>query len=108
MRRRPVAVWVGGWVWEGGRQRPMWRPDVCAGRRHLPPSVRPQIKQMWPTLFQQPDYVLRYMTMVEIMAPIFQMDMYNRFIGPSLYDAFAGEPGYCQVGTAPAYCPVAG
>ncbi|KFM26396.1 hypothetical protein F751_4889 [Auxenochlorella protothecoides] len=46
----------------------------------------------WRLMYQQPDKVLRYVSFVEIMAPIFTMrdGFYDEFIVPTLYDAYTG------------------
>jgi hypothetical protein len=47
----------------------------------------------WTILYQDPQYVLRFTSFIEIMAPIFRMDFFNGLVGPSLYNAYYGESG---------------
>lgn len=41
-------------------------------------------------LYNDPENVLRYVSFVEIMAPMFRMDFFENVIAPSLWNAFAG------------------
>ncbi|PSC68261.1 Sorbitol dehydrogenase [Micractinium conductrix] len=41
-------------------------------------------------VFQQKDSILRFSTFVEIMAPAFEMNFFDSFIRPSLYNAYVG------------------
>ncbi len=54
-------------------------------------SVGVQVYTFWKILYQNPLYVLRYTTFIEIMAPMFRMDMFNGLVGPSLHNAYYGE-----------------
>lgn len=60
-----------------------------------PPHPQPlsQSFSYWRLMYQQPDKVLRYVSFVEIMAPIFTMrdGFYDDFIVPTLYDAYTGN-----------------
>jgi hypothetical protein len=45
----------------------------------------------WDLLYSnRPETVLRYVTFVEIMAPIFSMDFFNGVVQPSLWNAYTG------------------
>eukprot|EP00887_Chlorella_sp_A99_P005466 scaffold1.g5466.t1 len=57
------------------------QPSICPAHWSTTP---------YPVLFQQPQNVLRYTTMVEIMAPVFEMGMFDGFIRPTLHDAYVG------------------
>lgn len=48
----------------------------------------------WRMMYQQRAHVLRYVTFVEIMAPIFTTrdGFYEEFVVPTFYDSFSGEP----------------
>lgn len=45
---------------------------------------------IWPYVTQQRDSLLRYVTFIEVQAPIFQMHAFNNFIGPSMAKARIG------------------
>lgn len=44
----------------------------------------------WKILYQQSQNILRFTTMIEIMAPTFDMDYFQNFIRPSLHNAHVG------------------
>lgn len=44
----------------------------------------------WRYLHQHPASVLRFITFVEIMAPVFEMNFFQGLVRPTLYNAFAG------------------
>jgi len=44
----------------------------------------------WAYLYQNPGSILRYITFVEIMAPMFDMGFFQGLVGPSLWNAYAG------------------
>ncbi|KAL6776593.1 hypothetical protein ACKKBG_A21770 [Auxenochlorella protothecoides x Auxenochlorella symbiontica] len=57
------------------------QPSVC----NEPGSWTP-----YRALFTVRSMVLRYVNMVEIMAPIFEMEMFDRMVRPTLFDAYFG------------------
>ncbi|GAB4822225.1 hypothetical protein N2152v2_009271 [Parachlorella kessleri] len=59
----------------------MAQPSICR---------RPGVHSNWELLYQRPSFVLRFTSFVEIMAPIFDMDLYNGLIAPSCYNAHFG------------------
>jgi hypothetical protein len=71
------------------------RACVCWHTRWglLTPGCQLQAYTVYKILYQRPQYTLRYTTFMEIMAPIFRMDVFNGLIGPTLHNVHTGVLG---------------
>ena len=59
----------------------MAQPSLCALQ---------DVYTSWHIVFQAPNSTLRYTAFIEVMAPIFEAELFTRVVLPSLRDAFTG------------------